>query len=151
VQERDRGDGRTTTIVEERELVPTQRSRQLETPRRSSVAMMLAGMICAWIGLAAAAVTTLLGFRLAFLLADANRSTAFVDFIYDISAPLVEPFENIFANRSIDGGGIFEPATLVAGVTYLIAATLLMAFIYGLATTTPRVEHRDRRDLVRGH
>src|SRR5439155_261724 len=81
------------------------------TPSASSVARGWIGVFAAWMGIALAVVEVIIGFRLGFLLAGANPSNGFVDFIYDISDPLTDPFQGIFTNRSVDGG-IFEPASL---------------------------------------
>jgi hypothetical protein len=81
-----------------------------------------------------AVVETLLGFRLGFQLAGAN-ATGFVDFIYDITGPLVEPFNGIGSIREVgDGGGIFEPATVVAMLVYFAAAMLLVAMLWTIAS-----------------
>ncbi len=81
-----------------------------------------------WVGVALAIVEALLAFRLALRLAAANAGNGFVDFIYDVSGPLVDPFEGIASNRSVDGG-VFEPATVTAVVVYLVAALLLVAVL----------------------
>lgn len=85
--------------------------------------------LSAWIGLALLFVETLLAFRLGFLLANANPNNDFVDLIYDASAPLIDPFEGI-ASESAAGDGIFEPATLIAMIVYLVAALLLIFLIW---------------------
>src|SRR5437867_3665729 len=56
-----------------------------------------------WILAALAITETLLGFRLGFLLAGANPANGFVDFIYDFSGPLADPFGGIKANQAVDG------------------------------------------------
>ena len=67
-------------------------------------------------------VETLLVFRLGFLLAEANPTSGFVNFIYNISRPLAAPFQGIVANR-----GDLEPASLIAMGVYAVAALLLIA------------------------
>ena len=108
-----------------------------------------------WIGVAITVVEALLGFRLGFLLASSNPNNGFVNFIYDRSGPLVEPFDGIFSNR-IAGDGVFEPATLVAMIVYLVAA-LLLVLVLRAATTFPSPagerhvttrEHRRARRLT---
>jgi uncharacterized protein YggT (Ycf19 family) len=86
-------------------------------------------MLALMLGIAWAVVETLLGFRLAFLLGEANSGNGFVDFIYDVTDPLVEPFQGIFANDTLSSGGVFEPATVIAMVVYFVAAALLIAAI----------------------
>jgi hypothetical protein len=86
-------------------------------------------MLALWVAIALATVETLLGFRLAFLIGEANSANGFVEFIYDVTDPLVEPFQGIIANDTLSNGGIFEPATVIAMVVYLAAAALVIAAI----------------------
>jgi len=95
-----------------------------------------------WILVALAAVETLLGFRLGFLLAGANPTNGFVDFIYDVSEPLVDPFGGIAVNRVVDGAGVFESASLIAMIVYAVAALLLIAVLWAItAFPSPTGEH----------
>ncbi len=73
-------------------------------------------------------IEALLGFRLAFALGGANPNNGFVDFIYDVTKPLVAPFEGIFA-RSVDGDTVFEPETVIAMAVWLLVALLLVAVV----------------------
>jgi len=143
--------GRHPTAVREREYVePTHDARNevdaeeqvtTTTPSAWSVARGWIGVLAAWIAIALAVVEVVLGFRLGFLLASANPNNGFVDFIYDISDPLTDPFQGIFTNRSVDGG-IFEPASLIAMLVYLVSGALLIALI--LAMTRGLAPHGDR-------
>src|SRR2546427_12170976 len=129
--------GRLVTAVREREYVhePTTHAARNEvdaeeqvttaTPSASSVARGWIGVFAAWIGIALAVIEVIIGFRLGFLFAGANPSNGFVDFIYDISDPLAEPFQGIVSNRGVDGG-TFEPASIIAMLVYLVAGGLLM-------------------------
>ena len=95
--------GRHPTAVREREYVePTHDARNevdaeeqvtTTTPSAWSVARGWIGVLAAWIAIALAVVEVVLGFRLGFLLASANPNNGFVDFIYDISDPLTDPFQ----------------------------------------------------------
>src|SRR5262249_28717046 len=99
------------------------------------------GFLAAFVGIALAAVEVVLGFRLGFLMANANPNNGFVDFIYDISKPLTDPFQGIVSNKSVDGG-VLEPASLIAMLVYLVAGVLLIALILAMANAlTP---HGDR-------
>ena len=82
-----------------------------------------------WVMVAAAIVEAALAFRLGLLAGGANPANGFVDFIYDVSGPLVQPFEGIAANRSVDGG-VFEPAAAIAMAVYLVAALLVVAVLW---------------------
>ena len=74
-----------------------------------------------------AVVGTLLVGRLAFLLAEANANNGFVNFIYDVSKPLAEPFQGIVANN-----GNLEYASVIALGVYAVAALLLIAVLYAI-------------------
>jgi len=76
---------------------------------------------------ALAVVETLLIGRLGFLLAEANASNGFVNFIYDVSKPLAEPFQGIVANS-----GNLEYASLIAMGVYAVAALLLIAGLFAI-------------------
>ena len=81
-------------------------------------------------------VETVLAFRLGFALGGANASNGFVDFIYDVSAPFVAPFETI-RNEEIVGDGVFEPETFIAMAVYAVAAILIILFV-SIITSAPR-------------
>jgi uncharacterized protein YggT (Ycf19 family) len=99
------------------------------SPGGASVARRLMTSLALLVGVAAAAVTTLIGFRLAFLMTEANAANSFVNFIYDVTDPLVEPFQGIIANDTLNNGGILEPASIIAIAVYLLAAVFLIAVI----------------------
>ena len=95
-----------------------------------------------------AVIETLLVFRLGFLLAEANPNNGFVNFIYDISKPLAEPFQGIVANS-----GNLEYASLIGMVVYAVAALLLIAVLFAITSgpsaagekvVTSRTQQRDR-------
>ena len=76
----------------------------------------------------AVAETLLIG-RLGFLLAEANANNGFVNFIYDVSKPLAEPFQGIVANS-----GNLEWASVIAMAVYGIAALLLIAVLFAITS-----------------
>ena len=105
-----------------------------------------------------AVVETLLGFRLGFLLAGANPTNGFVDFIYDSTEGMVEPFGGIVTNEAIDGGGTFESATLIAMIVWALVGLLIIAVLMAIGSfpsasgersAVTRSRHSDR--TVRGH
>lgn len=63
-------------------------------------------------------VVVILAVRFVLLLLGANTTNGFVDFILDITGPLVAPFNGIFGNPSSDVR--FEPQTLTAIVVYTL-------------------------------
>jgi len=76
-----------------------------------------------------AVIETLLVFRLGFLLAEANPSNGFVNFIYDVSKPLAKPFQGIVADS-----GNLEFAAPIGMVVYAVAALLLIAVLFAITS-----------------
>jgi YggT family protein len=149
--------GRHATDVEERDVRrPVHDEAVAEdevvtaSPGPWNVARGWIRVLAALLGVALVAVETAIGFRLAFLLGNANAANGFVDFIYDVTDPLVEPFQGIIANEAVDGG-ILEPASVIAMVVYLAGAALLIAAILiltsgpsgGERVVTSRSRHRE--------
>jgi uncharacterized protein YggT (Ycf19 family) len=85
-------------------------------------------MVNSVIALVVLVVEAFLVFRLAFALGGANPNNGFVDFIYDVTKPLVAPFEGIFA-QTVDGDTVFEPETVIAMAVWLLVALLLVAIV----------------------
>lgn len=80
-------------------------------------------------------VLVLVGGRFLALLAGANRDSELVQKLYDWSEFWVEPFFNMFslANEAVDGGGTFEPASLLAFLVYFLAGLGVRALVSGAA------------------
>ena len=141
--------GHTRVIVEEPEVVDAQHNAAAE--RRTDVvrstgssADLVRGtlrMISALVAVTVVALETLLLFRFGFLLGGANPNNGFVDFIYDATGWLVEPFEGI-ASTSASGDGVFDPATVIAMAVVLAAGILVMLVLWAISTfPTHSTEH----------
>jgi uncharacterized protein YggT (Ycf19 family) len=84
--------------------------------------------VMAIVVVAGVAVVGVLVARIALLAFEADASNAAVDAVYDITAPLIEPFKGIFEVQQLNGGGIFEPAAAIAAAIVLgVALVLVMA------------------------
>lgn len=79
-------------------------------------------------------VLVLVGGRFLALLVDANRDSEIVDRLYRHSDFWVKPFSNMFdlANKAVDGGGTFEPGSLIAFVVYAVVGAVVLALINGV-------------------
>ena len=67
----------------------------------------------------------LLTFRFVLKLMGANVTSSFVNFIYSFSAIFIAPFNGIFSKgyaQGLENTSIFEPATLMALIVYMIIA-----------------------------
>lgn len=81
-------------------------------------------------------VLLLTGGRFLALLVNANRDSDLIDGLYDLSEFWVEPFFNLFGltNKAVeDTGGVFEPASLIAFVVYLVIGAIIWTFLSGIA------------------
>lgn len=87
------------------------------------------------------AILVLVGGRFLALLAGANGNSELVDALYDSSRFWVEPFFNMFSlsNEAVDGGGTFEPASLLAFIVYFLGGLLVVSLLRGVPFT--RLEH----------
>ena len=76
-------------------------------------------------------LAVLIGLRIVLLLLVANETNAIVDFVYNITEPFVAPFRGIFAFDAVTpgGGSVFDVATLVALIGWLLIYLLLMAIL----------------------
>jgi uncharacterized protein YggT (Ycf19 family) len=77
----------------------------------------------------ASAIVALIGFRFALMLANANPTQGFANFVYVLTAPFVYPFQNILVNPTTNTGSVIEVTSLLAMVVYLMATGLLTALI----------------------
>jgi hypothetical protein len=80
----------------------------------------------------AGVITVLIALRFILAALGANPGNTFVNFIYDVSRPLVAPFFGMFHynNVYIQGtGSHFEIYTLLAMVVYLAAAWILSSLV----------------------
>jgi len=77
-------------------------------------------------------VELLLTFRFLFFLFGASSSNTFVGFIYNLTNPLVAPFQGVFANAQ-PGLIFFDWPTLLAMVVYGVLAYLLVWLIQFVA------------------
>jgi hypothetical protein len=101
-------------------------------PGATEVARPFVGLISSLIIVSLLVVEVLLGTRLGFQLAEANPESNFVEFIYDTSGPLVEPFSGIMTVEVQDDGGVFDPNILIAMAVYLVAGILALAVLWAL-------------------
>lgn len=74
------------------------------------------------------AIEFFLGLRFFLRLFGANPKTPFVNWIYDMSAPLVAPFRGIFPASRIEGF-VFDFTTLFALFVYVFLGYLILQLI----------------------
>ncbi|MBI2797938.1 YggT family protein [Candidatus Saccharibacteria bacterium] len=70
-----------------------------------------------------------LGFRIFFLLFNANANTPFVRFIYNTSNDFLAPFRGIFLPHDSVTGGYLDVSALFALIVYAIIAVLIQSLM----------------------
>jgi uncharacterized protein YggT (Ycf19 family) len=63
----------------------------------------------------------------------ANASNSFVNWIYDMSSVLIDPFRGIFSANIVENKYILEFSTLFAMLVYLLIGLLAMALVDTIA------------------
>ena len=71
-------------------------------------------------------INFILGLRFLLRLFSANPAAGFTNAIYNLSAPLINPFLNVIRSTVIPGLGVFEWSTLLAMIVYWLVAYLLV-------------------------
>src|SRR5262249_32002086 len=105
---------------------------EIEGPGEEQEVLMLRNLITTIVGLVWAVILVLVGARFIALLADANRDSEIVQRIYRHSDFWVKPFFNMFdlGNKTVTStGGVFEPASVIAFIVYLIAGLVVLSLL----------------------
>lgn len=95
---------------------------------------MLGAIVYAITGL----IEVIVGLRFAFLLLGANPASAFVNWIYTWSAPLVAPFESIFNQHAVTTGAgvvvhsVFDWTSLIALIIYAVIGGIIGRLLSGV-------------------
>lgn len=92
-----------------------------------------------------AVVEGFLGLRFLLKLFGANPNTGFVDWVYEMSGVLLEPFRGIFPTEVFENKYVFEFSTLFAMLVYAIIGLLLVYLINAIAGTGEETAARKRR------
>ncbi len=92
---------------------------------------LLANLINVFTGI----VETFLALRFVLKLFGANPNSGFVNWVYEMSGALLEPFRGIFPTKVFENNYVLEFSTLFAMLIYSLFAFLLIAVVDAL---TPR-------------
>jgi hypothetical protein len=115
-------------------------ARRALLDRVSSVIWFVVGMLELAIGL-----------RIAFKLLEANTTSGFVTFIYNVTEPFVRPFQGIFTDPT-SNGAVLDSAALMAMIIWAIVAWAAVRLIWLLLDRSEsgvrRSVRESRRDLA---
>jgi hypothetical protein len=90
-------------------------------------------------------VESVLGLRFLLKLFGANADNGFVDWVYEMSGALLEPFRGIFPTKVFENQYVFEFSTLFAMLMYAIGALLLMWLITAITPEPATTVVKKRR------
>jgi len=93
---------------------------------------MLRGLIITAVRILWVSILALTGGRFLALLAGANGDSEIVSWLYRRSDFWVKPFFGMFglANKAVENrGGVFEPASLVAFLVYLVDGLIVLSLL----------------------
>ncbi len=124
-----RGDGQA---VRERERMVGR--EEMVEPAPLTFGQYLVNLYTVLVASALVLAETVLGLRLFFKLVSADNTNWFVKLIYHITGQMIRPFNGVFSIHTVTGGGIFEPAVVIAMVLFLIGAVLAIWIVRSLAT-----------------
>jgi hypothetical protein len=122
-----RGDGQA---VREEERIAGREA--VMEPRPLGLGQYLANWFTLLVGTALVLAEGVLGLRLFFKLVSADNTNGFVKLIYHITGQMIRPFNGVFSIHAVTGGGIFEPAVVIAMVLFLIGAVLAIWIVRSL-------------------
>lgn len=92
-----------------------------------------ANLVISLVNLISGLVEIILSLRLLLKILGANPLTPFVNWVYQTSAPLLQPFAGIFPNPNVDGRFVIEFSTLFAIAVYAIIAYIIVELLAAIA------------------
>ncbi|HEX2913442.1 MAG TPA: YggT family protein, partial [Chloroflexia bacterium] len=79
----------------------------------------------------------LLALRFVFRIINSNTANGFVNFIYNLTAPFVAPFNGIFNDQAVTRGSVVEFSTLIAMAIYALIAWGIVKLLNVLLRPNP--------------
>ncbi len=83
-------------------------------------------MVARLVNVVVGIIVTILGLRILLLLLNANPDSGFVLWIYNISQPLLSPFQKIFPSPEFGAGFVLEFSAIFAIVVYMVIGWILL-------------------------
>jgi hypothetical protein len=115
-------------IVRQESVGPTTPGTPVTTSRTSVTSYRYEDRIVLAIWWVVGFIDTIIAIRLLLKLLGASTQSAFVRFMYDITAVLVAPFHGIF-NTVAEGRSVLEPESLVAMIIYTLIGWGIVSLI----------------------
>ena len=93
-------------------------------------------------------VELFLSLRLILKMFGANPGAPFVAWIYNSTAPLLHPFQGMFASPSLVEGFVIEFSTMFAMIAYALLAWVLVELLAFLSSLQNKRVDKDKDDVV---
>ncbi|MDZ7744662.1 MAG: YggT family protein [Candidatus Saccharibacteria bacterium] len=90
------------------------------------------------------AVQAILGVRFLLRLFGANEANGFVDWVYEMSAVLLQPFRGVFPTQVFDNQYVLEFSTLFAMLVYALVGMFVLWLIVVLTPEEPVTKKKRR-------
>jgi hypothetical protein len=122
-----------------------------QTVRKTRSRTSVSGSVVQVVYIIAGAIEIVLAFRFVLKLLGANAEAGFVSLVYNVSAPFMAPFNNVFDSAKASGA-FFEWNAILAIIVYAVLAWGIAALINALAphatSQVEQVEHVKTKDEV---
>ena len=92
---------------------------------RRSTAYWVSGVVYFLFGL----IEIVIALRVLLKLLAANPNAGFTQFIYNLSAPFVAPFEGIVGTPAASNGAVFEFSSILAIIVYLLLSWIIVKLL----------------------
>jgi YggT family protein len=112
-----------TGDVVERDVAVSETVDNVEA--RRSTAYWISGVVYFLFGL----IEIVIALRVLLKLLAANPNAGFTQFIYNLSAPFVAPFEGIVGTPSASNGSVFEFSSILAIIVYLLLSWIIVKLL----------------------
>ena len=135
-----------TRVIKDRDSVRRERVTEYAPTTRS----VLVSRITQLLWLATAIIVGLITLRFVLLLLGANPTNEFVEVILSITDVFVSPFNGIISTPALEGGSVFDTASLFAAVIYVFGAwaiITLFQIIFAATNSSRRVSTVEQHNL----
>ncbi len=106
--------------------------------------MFGAALIISLLNFVVALAEILLGLRILLRLLAANPATPFVNWIYDMSEPLLAPFANMFPSPTLEEGAVLDFSAIFAVIIYALIGYLLVELVNTIEQRSVEVKKKNK-------
>ncbi len=101
-----------------------------------------AALIISSLNFVVALAEILLGLRILLRLLAANPAAPFVNWVYDMSEPLLAPFANMFPSPTLEEGAVLEFSAIFAVIIYALIDYLLVELVHTIDERSAEIKRK---------